>query len=92
MNFDVTVKEVLGAKKLKARARVHFYDEVTGLSLDIEGLRIIDDEVKAPWVALPQESYWKNEKMFYKDLLGLNDIARAKIYGAILTEYKKLKS
>ncbi|MCB9073730.1 MAG: septation protein SpoVG family protein [Bdellovibrionaceae bacterium] len=91
MNISVTLKEVLGANKLKARARVYINDNATGFSLNIEGLRVIDDGVKAPWIAMPQEKYWKGDEAKYKDIVSLNEIAKDQVFSSILTEYKKLK-
>ena len=92
MQISITVKEILGASKLKARARLYLHDSTTGLSIDIQGLRIIDDGIKPPWIAMPQEGYWKGETMQYNDIIELNSIGKEKVFSSILKEYKKLKS
>lgn len=91
MDISVTLNEVLGANKLKCRARVYAHEKSTGFSIQLEGLRVIDDGVKPPWVALPQEKYMRNDEIKYKDIIKLSEVARDQIFNTIINDYKKLK-
>lgn len=92
MKYTFQFFEILRAKSLKYRVRLTGYDESTGVRIKIDGLRVIDDGVKPPWVGLPQERYWLSDgSAKYKKLLDLNEEAKAQILKPIIEEYKRRK-
>ncbi|MBX9767929.1 MAG: hypothetical protein K2X47_11710 [Bdellovibrionales bacterium] len=86
---EIKIFPVNGTSKMKAKANVEFVLKNGGKAV-IKAFRILDDGVKPAWVGCPCERITRNGKDEYIDGIWLDDLAKASIMPAILSEYSKI--
>lgn len=84
---DIRIFPVSNAGKLvgKANATLCFPG---GHEITLKGLRIHKGEKGSHWVGLPKESYLKDNKTKYADIVWANELTTGQLFKAILSEFR----